>query len=229
MNVLGIETATSVCAVAVCRNSTIPAFQEQDVPNTHSERLLPMVDGVLKQSEIIVSELDAVAVSIGPGSFTGLRIGLSVAKGLVFSTKSKLVCVSTLEALAYMAAEDGLASTARILSVLDARRDRVYCQLFERDGAGVKPSCEMRLMPVAELAGEVGDAPLTLIGTGTQAIVNAAVVLEVGKKWHSVPKESNRSSARPVALLGATQLSKGYIEDVASAEPTYIMDFFENR
>ncbi len=227
MNVLGIETATTVCGVAVWRDHGIAASEEHNVPNTHAERLLPAIDRVLKQAGLRASQLDAVAVSIGPGSFTGLRIGLSVAKGLVFSSSAKLVSVSTLEALAYRVVNLGI--DVKVLAALDARRDRVYGQLFECHGSEITPAGEIRLTPVAEFAGECGGEKLMLVGNGAHVLMNAARVLDVGTQWNIVPDEINRASATTVAFLGARQCAQGLVDDVSSAEPAYLMDFFEKR
>src|SRR5512142_395937 len=138
MMLLGIETATTVCAAAVVRDGELLAEELVDERNVHAERLMGMIDAAFRRSGTTLEQMAGLAVSIGPGSFTGLRIGLSVAKGLVYASGKPLLPVPTLQALAQKAA--GAPGTAdgeeSILPVLDARRGDVYCALYRRtDGA----------------------------------------------------------------------------------------------
>jgi tRNA threonylcarbamoyladenosine biosynthesis protein TsaB len=122
MNVLGIETATGVCGAALAVNGVIAAVEEIDRQKIHAEKLVSLVTAVLRAGGITPRDLDGIAVSIGPGSFTGLRIGLSAAKGLAYATGVPLLAVPTLEALANRAERDGiLPSEGWLCAALDAR------------------------------------------------------------------------------------------------------------
>ena len=111
MIVLGIETATAVCAVALVDDDVVRAERRYEIPQAHSEKLMECVDDCLKSAGLALSSIDGIAISIGPGSFTGLRIGLSVAKGLAFATDKPVVGVPTLEALAVTTRAEGCCGT----------------------------------------------------------------------------------------------------------------------
>lgn len=126
--ILSIETSTSICSVAVHREGDLVSFAELNEPGAHAERLMLLVEQVLEQSRIGFADLDAIAVSEGPGSYTGLRIGVSTAKGLAFGLDKPLIGVNTLQALASaIPLEEGDLA----IPVLDARRMEVYREVFD--------------------------------------------------------------------------------------------------
>ena len=139
--ILCIETATSICSVALCNDDTILSFRETSVGFSHAEKLTVFISEVLNEASIKLNNLDAVAVSSGPGSYTGLRIGVSVAKGLCFAADIPLIGISTLEAMTVGALthinptkEDSL-----FCPMIDARRMEVYCALFNSKLKGIQP------------------------------------------------------------------------------------------
>jgi tRNA threonylcarbamoyladenosine biosynthesis protein TsaB len=225
MRVLGIETATSVCGAAVWENGSLAALEEVDAMRVHAERLLPLIDAALRTAGRTPASLDAIAVSIGPGSFTGLRIGLSVAKGLVLATGVSLVAVPTLEALASRSSRarraDGL-----VLAVLDARRDEVYCQLFEASGGSVTPVWEPRDLAVDRLVEELGDRRVLITGDGRSKLMARAAGAAV--RLEEADAGSASCSAADVARLGEALAVAGVTEDPALLEPRYIKEFFLN-
>jgi len=151
---LAIETATDVCAVALLASPTsrfdgdrVVATRQTDVPRAHAARLAPMIAEVLGDAGIAARDLDTVAVSVGPGSFTGLRIGIGTATGLALATGAALVPVPTLDALALAARAAGV--TGPLLAVVPSRRGEVFV-----GGDGAPP----RAVGVDRLGDEVGDA-----------------------------------------------------------------------
>lgn len=225
MTVLGIETATSVCGAAVWDGGGLAALEEVDEQRVHAERLLPLVDAALRKAGRAVSSLDAIAVSIGPGSFTGLRIGLSIAKGLVLASGVPLVAVPTLEALASRAARARKAH-GFILAALDARRDEVYCQLFEAAGEGIVPLWEPRDLAVDRAAAELGDRRVLVTGNGRAKLMAHAAGRAV--RIEEVDAATGSCSAADIARMGGTLLAAGATEDPALLEPRYIKEFFLN-
>ena len=222
MKVLGIETATSVCAAAVVSDSRVTAERSIDSRNVHAEKLLSLIDAALGDAALTCHELDSVAVSIGPGSFTGLRIGLSVAKGLAYATSKPLVAVPTLEALA-MNLVDTASAGPFILTALDARRDEVYCQLFRLENRELAPEWDARDMTVSELFEELDGKSVVVVGDGSKKVLSHA---GSGDRIASVTEELSRCSARTVALLGHALLAEGKTVDPAQLEPRYIKEFF---
>ena len=155
MRILGIETATRAASVAVIFNGKIVAENLRESPQSFSETLMPQVEEVIKVAGAF-ENLDAVAVSIGPGSFTGLRIGLATAKALAYAWGIKIIGVPTLQALAYNF------PASKVLPMIDAQKNRAYCQLFDRK----LPLSEPEVKPIDEAISEAGrlDGEIFLCG-----------------------------------------------------------------
>ena len=229
MTVLGIETATSVCGAAVVSGGTVQAAHAVEGSHIHAERLMAIIDRSLVQAGVVLRDLDAIAVSIGPGSFTGLRIGLSAAKGLALAAGKPVVPVPTLEAIARQAVRAGAADPPRrILPVLDARRDEVYCQIFETAGASVRALDEERDMTVAGLVDTLGDRPVLVTGEAAHR-VEAELRRRGGRVGAGVafaPPDAARCEAAVVALIGEELAARGAAADLNDLEPRYIKEFF---
>ncbi len=139
--ILCIETATGICSVALCDGNTILASRETSVGYSHAEKLTVFISEVLNEAGVTLSSLDAVAVSSGPGSYTGLRIGVSVAKGLCFAADKPLISISTLEAMTIGALThiNPTKDDSLFCPMIDARRMEVYCALFDSQLKGIQP------------------------------------------------------------------------------------------
>jgi tRNA threonylcarbamoyladenosine biosynthesis protein TsaB len=222
VNVLGIETATTVCGAALVRDGNIVRESLLDAGRVHAEKLMGQIETVLGPDGMV--SLSGVAVSIGPGSFTGLRIGVSVAKGIAFAGSLPLAAVPTLEALALHAAEaDHMDAGTRLLAALDARRDEVYCQLFEVTESGPVPLWDARDMTLGALMEEMHGSPARVTGEGAAKVLSwpgAPAALRM------VPGDASRCSAGSVARLGEKLLLAGKADDLSALEPRYIKDFF---
>lgn len=170
MKILALDSSAAVASVALCEDdSLISEFSLCD-QNKHSETLLPMLESMLKLAGIELSDIDLFAVTNGPGSFTGIRIGISLIKGLAFGSGKPCIGVPTLEALAYnLSGEDGL-----ICPVMDARRGQVYNALFEmKDGIPAR-LCEDRLILAQDLCNELNrcSQAIYLVGDGYDMAAN---------------------------------------------------------
>ncbi|MDE3058610.1 MAG: tRNA (adenosine(37)-N6)-threonylcarbamoyltransferase complex dimerization subunit type 1 TsaB, partial [Bacteroidota bacterium] len=130
MTILAIETATDICSAALVRDRAVLAHRSLSEKNIHSEKLLPMIDEILKESALRLHDVDAVAVSIGPGSFTGLRIGLSAAKGLAMGAGISLVPVPTLDALALETLHRIPKEDAVVCPLIEAKRDEAFFSFY---------------------------------------------------------------------------------------------------
>ncbi|MFQ5900157.1 MAG: tRNA (adenosine(37)-N6)-threonylcarbamoyltransferase complex dimerization subunit type 1 TsaB [Thermodesulfobacteriota bacterium] len=133
MNVLGIDVSTSSGSVAILKDEGLIAEQTLNVKKTHSETILPSIKGILEESGLDFVDIDFFAVTIGPGSFTGLRVGLSTVKGLGWTLNKPVIGVSTLLALTCNARDSSL----RVCPVMNARKNEVYTALFRVDGAKI--------------------------------------------------------------------------------------------
>ncbi len=215
VRVLGIETSTSVCSVALVDAARVVAECTLDLGVHHSERLLPMVARLLEETGSELADLDGIAVGAGPGSFTGLRIGMGTAKGLCVGLGVPLVAVSTLEGLALNA----VAGTP-VCATLDARRGDVYAGVYRFDGRGRETLVPDRACPVADLI-PLLPRPIVFVGSGTGTYREEILrVLEGAARFVEGPQ--NRPQAASVALLGASTLEDGVQDDVREAEPNYV-------
>ena len=127
--ILSIESSTDFCSVAVSDETTVVAHKEISQPRSHASMLAPIIDEVIKEAGITIKELSAVAVSEGPGSYTGLRVGLSTAKGICFGAKIPLIAINT---LAILAQQGKCEQCDLIVPMIDARRMEVYAALYDR-------------------------------------------------------------------------------------------------
>ena len=197
MLMLSIESSAKAASVALCRDGELIAQSFQRSGLTHSRTLLPMAEDLLKNTDTPKSALESVAVACGPGSFTGVRIGVATAKGLCWGLNISAVGVSTLEAMAHLApCADGTV----ICPVMDARRDQVYNALFENADRGTRRLCPDRALSAAELAGELKalGRPVWVLGDGWQVCIDA--LKKAGVPYVLAPEVIRWQNAWGVAL-----------------------------
>lgn len=222
MKLLGIETATLVCGTAIVEDGVVLAEEFIERKNAHAENIMARVNGVFRSSGVRLSELDAIAVSIGPGSFTGLRIGLSVAKGLCYSADKPLVAVSTLYALARRALQSGKVATRYLLPAIDARRDEVYAQLFRVNDNLLESGWAQQDVSIAELAYRLNGLPVSVTGDARGKIV----ANERMRMLNVVPDEFALCRGGIIAIVGEEMARRGEIVDPMPAEPLYLKAFY---
>lgn len=225
MFVLGIETATRVAGAAVVKDDRLVSERFVHNRKTHSQHLLPMIQQVLADADITPRELGGIAVSGGPGSFTGLRIGMAAAKSMAQVLRIPIAGVSTLEALALnVAGVEGL-----ICPILDARKQEVYtCFYKSRDGVPV-PVSEPRAVSLPELQNMLSavNEQVTLLGDGVP-VYGAEILRAAGEKLGMAGKISLAgqinlfSRAAGVAELGSRLIKAGRVGDPLMLQPVYI-------
>ena len=167
MRILALETSAKAVSAAVTEDGALLASAFQCSGLTHSRTLMPIVEHILKNTDLKLSDMDAIAVAVGPGSFTGVRIGVATVKGLALGTDRPCVGVSTLEAMAWGARSLG----GSLCCVMDARAGQVYNALFEVDGLTPRRLCDDRALKMTELS-EIGEAPYFLVGDGANLCYN---------------------------------------------------------
>lgn len=215
---LAIESATSWLSVAVLRGETLLAEASPEDTGPHAERILPRVDAVLEEAGCRVSDLDAFAVSIGPGSFTSLRVGLATVKGLAFGSSRPIVAVPTLEALAFGTLACG--SALPRVPILDARRGEAYAAVFDVEGGLLAQRVADGLFSPAELAVVLPERSL-LVGEGAAVFgdeLRAVAGVEVPA---SLGPEDLAPRAESVARLALLRLRAGEVAAPLLA-PRYI-------
>ncbi len=223
MKVLAVETSTMLGGVAVIDDSAgLVAEVRLNVKSTHSERLMTEIDHVLKQSGLEISEIDVFAVSIGPGSFTGLRIGLSTVKGFSFATGKPIVAVPTLEALAWSLPY----CRYPVCTLLDARKKEVYAALFLWEGKGFVRIIDEVSININKLLEKIGanDTPgenVLFIGEG--ALLYKEIIKEAMREKAILPSpEKMVPSPANVASMGMQKALRGEFSEPVSLIPFYI-------
>ncbi|MCW8107190.1 tRNA (adenosine(37)-N6)-threonylcarbamoyltransferase complex dimerization subunit type 1 TsaB [Alteromonas ponticola] len=166
MNILAIDTATEACSVALHTEKNVIARFEL-CPQQHSQRLLPMVDEVLKEAAISLLDLDALAFGRGPGSFTGVRIATGMVQGLAFGANLPVAGISTLAAMAQQGFEQTDAETCAC--AIDARMGEVYFAIYQRNAEGMNELVKEQVCPPAEAAHLLKGRKFIPVGTGWQA------------------------------------------------------------
>ena len=222
--ILAIETGTDICSVGIAKDGELLSLRESDEGRDHARKVGVFVDELLRETDIAPDELDAVAVGKGPGSYTGLRIGVSFAKGLCYGLQKPLVAVGSLDALAEVTREDYEAgilavddwSNALLCPMVDARRMEVYAQVFDSTGAAQSEVAAEVVDSGSFAAFRASGRPFVIFGSGAR---KCADLLPDARLVEVTP------SARGLARLAQRALDEGRTEDVAYFEPFYLKDF----
>jgi tRNA threonylcarbamoyladenosine biosynthesis protein TsaB len=213
--ILNIETATTNCSVALSKEGKTIFFKEDyDKNYSHAERLHVYIDAVLNEAGIALSDLSAVAISKGPGSYTGLRIGVSAAKGLCYALDKPLISVSTLEALVHqVSCKEGV-----IVSMLDARRMEVYSAVFDCNYKRIRQT-KAQILDEHAFSEYLEKGKVYFIGNGVEK------TKELINHPNAVFIENKLPSANEMGYLAYKKFKTNDFEDVAYFEPYYLKDF----
>ena len=218
MKILALETSAKAVSAAVSENGKILCSGYQDTGLTHSRTLMPIVEHILKNTGLTVADMDAIAVAAGPGSFTGIRIGVAAAKGLAFAADKPAVGVSTLAAMARNVAFcDGL-----VVCAMDARRQQVYNALFQAKDGQLTRLTPDRAISLEELAAELENdlRPKTVVGDGARLCF--AHLTEAGISCRLAPAHLVMQNAMSVALEAEAMAAEGNLVSAQALEPVYL-------
>ena len=214
---LSLETSTQQCSVALHTHGELVAYQQLGLDKSHANKLTVMVQDTMRQAELVMSDIDAIAVSQGPGSYTGLRIGVGTAKGLAYTLEKPLIGVSTLEAMATQA-NTGYVGDCLLCPMIDARRMEVYTATFDK--------VRRRLTK---------DHPLILEEKSFEQTLSEQDMLFFGngaKKFQELMSHSNayflenlHPAAWAVGNVAIEKYAKSEFEDIAYFEPEYLKAF----
>jgi tRNA threonylcarbamoyladenosine biosynthesis protein TsaB len=216
MKVLGIETATRTGGVSVVSEEGVIAEYTLNIEVTHSERLMATVDTVLKGTGLSLADLDGFSVSVGPGSFTGLRIGIATVKGLAFTTGKPVVSVPTLKALAWNVP----LAAYPVCPLLDARKKEVYAALYRYENGTLLPVMEEQTIALQALAGMTAERTL-FTGEGAHLFRDDIMKL-FGDRALFAPLSAMVPSAASVAEIGLQMLKNGERTPPDDLTPVYI-------
>ena len=223
--ILSIETGTDVCSVALANDGELMALRESDEGRDHAKKVAIFVDELLKETGVQPSDLDAIAVGKGPGSYTGLRIGVSFAKGMCYALNIPLIAVGSLDALTEVAREDFEAGildiedadwvSAHLTPMVDARRMEVYTQIFDTHGIA-KTDVSAEVITAESFADWRTNGKFVIFGNGAQKcceLLPDAIYVSV------------TPSARGIVALAEQAFNNSQFEDIAYFEPFYLKDF----
>lgn len=222
MIILGIETASTVCSVGVVDEAKILGEVSLHVPFLHAEWIFPRIKQLLLDIGIQPKDLGGIAVSIGPGSFTGLRVGLSAAKGMAYSLQCPLAAVQTFDALAYQST----GNYHKIWGVLPSIRGEIFACLYKNHENTIIRDGENRLYVLEEFVASLVPGSLVI------GIVPSSLNEIIKKHFHSsitVYSWEGLFRGSIIALLGARQISQGEIADIKNVEPMYLRSFPDKR
>ncbi len=218
MRILALETSAKSVSCAVAEDGAVLAHSFQCTGLTHSRTLLPMVDAMLQNAELPLDSMDLFAVSAGPGSFTGLRIGVSALKGLAWAQGKPCVGVSTLYAMAQNLAH----ADAMLICAMDARRNQVYNALFEAKNGSLTRLCDDRAVGLAELASELRGDTCQKIVLGDGAVLTHGYLSENGIPCTLAPAALRYQNAVGVALAAAEAAARGDTTDAQGLAISYL-------
>lgn len=219
MLLLAIESSGLVASIAILSEDKLIGEYTTNFKKTHSQTLLPMMDEVVRMTGISLDALDAIVISGGPGSFTGLRIGAATAKGLGLALNKPLINVPTVDALAY-----NLYGTERIICpLMDARRQQVYTGLYTFEGDAFKVLSPQKAVGIDEIAEEINalGRPVVFLGDGVS--VNKDYLTEhIKVSYGFAPEHLNAQRAGALAALGKKYYASGCMESADAHVPEYL-------
>lgn len=215
--ILSLETSAKVCSVAIHDQGKLVTTKEIHIEQSHASKLAVLMDEVIRESKIGLSQLSAVAVSSGPGSYTGLRIGTSTGKGLCFALDIPLISIGSLELLAYQMSRQN-SSNAYLCPMIDARRMEVYCEVFD-SSLKVVQSIEAKVIEPSSFADLLEQNEIIFFGDGSDKCKDQ--IMHPNAKFMSGIYAAASEMGQPVYQ----KYQKQQVEDLTNFEPHYLKEF----
>ncbi len=218
MTILGLDSSAGAASVAVCDQTGVLGEFFINTKLTHSQTLMPMVQSLLENMQLSLAQIDAFAVACGPGSFTGLRIGIAAVKGMAMASGKPCAAVSTLHALAYnLRGVEGI-----VCAAMDARCEQVYTALYRAQGGKLSRITEDSALAVSELASQLQQfaEPIFLVGDGASLCYNKLSCEIAGLRL--APEHLVFQRASSVCALAAEQVLTGNTQSAAALAPAYL-------
>jgi len=220
MKILGMDTSTLMTTVAITDDQKLLGEYSLSVDMSHSEMLVPMIKSTLDGLKIDIDDIDLYTISIGPGSFTGLRIALSTAKGFAIAKNKPIIGVSTLEALAY-----NICSESYIVPMIDARRDRVFSGIYKWNGNILNIVKQDDALDISEYFKYLNENYDKLFVNGNGSIAYRGLIEEIlGDKAIFAPFNLNSIRASSICEIAYERFKNGLIDDVDNLKPVYLRE-----
>lgn len=219
MRILALDSSGLVASVAIASEEALLAEYTINYKRTHSQTLLPMLDEIIRMADLDLSDIDAIAVSAGPGSFTGLRIGSATAKGLGLALDKPIIPIPTVDGLAY-----NLYGTDKMVCpIMDARRDQVYTGLYEFIDDRLNVISPQKAVSIDELVEEINQIGRETIFLGDGVPIHRERIENKMKNdYEFAPIHMNRQRAGAIAALGLQYYRLGQVESADQHQPVYL-------
>lgn len=219
MKLLAIDSSGLVASVAIVTEEAMLAEYTVNYKKTHSQTLLPMLDEIIKMIDMDLSEIDAIAVAAGPGSFTGLRIGSATAKGLGLTLNKPIIAVPTVDALAY-----NLFGTSKIICpMMDARRNQVYTGLYQFEEKEFQTVKQQVALSIEDIISEINQLGREVIFLGDGVPVYKDIIVEkTTVNYEIAPIHLNRQRAGAIGALGIIYFQRNELQTASQHEPVYL-------
>lgn len=218
MTILAIDSSAKAVSVCIANEEKIIGEFFINTSLTHSQTLMPMTEQLLKNTEMTIDDVDAIAVNAGPGSFTGVRIGVAAAKGLAFPKNLPCVSVSTLESMAY----NLLGTDCVVCAVMDARCSQVYNAMFRIKGETVERLTDDRALSLSDLLLEFKQTDERILIVGDGAEITYDFLKNEASNAVLAPKNRRTQTASSVALAAFQKLFEGKTQTAAELMPIYL-------
>lgn len=219
MRVLGIDTSGLVASVAILTDDILTGEYTTNYKKTHSQTLLPMLNELMNRLEMDINNVDAIAVAAGPGSFTGLRIGSSTAKGLGLALNKPIISVPTLEGLAYNLCD----TQGLICPIMDAKRNQVYTGIYEVMNAKLETIMPQAAISIDELIAQINkyQRKVIFLGDGVE-VYKEQIIQKVDAPFQFAPAHLAKQRAGTIAALGKLYYEQGRYESASDHTPVYL-------
>ena len=223
--ILNIETATTVCSVSLAKEGELISFKEYNGEYSHAENLTLFIENILQQAQVSLSDINAVSVSKGPGSYTGLRIGVSTAKGLCYALNKPLIAIDTLKHLSLSVSNSKLQVSGSVLfcPMIDARRMEVYCAVYDTKNNCIKAT-SAEIIDENSFSDLLKDNVIYFFGDGAAKCKN---ILSQNK--NAVFIDNIFPTAKEMITLSEQAFNNERFEDIAYFEPFYLKDFVAGK
>ena len=215
--ILCIETATPVCSVALFENNTLIGLCEIKDGNVHASALTGLIKQCMDESAVSLNQLEGIAVSKGPGSYTGLRVGVATAKGLCYTLKKPLIAIGTLKSLAHVFRLKNPGYTGLICPMIDARRMEVYTAVYDQSLEEISP-VEARIIDSSSYAEMLSSSRIAFLGSGAEKCKETI-------KSDNAFFFNTMCSAKGMGIFAYEKLRTGQFEELAYFEPDYLKEF----
>lgn len=224
MKILSIDTSSKICSVSILEDNNVIVEKNIDDSLTHSQKLMPMVDDILKEQNMKLADFGLFACSVGPGSFTGVRIGVSTVKAFCDVTNVPVTAVSSLEGLAYNTLNSKLSNTEDIVcSLIDAKNDNVYCGIFKNEShkfIQLEDLCAKNINEVLDILVKYSSSPILFVGDG--AVYHKDLILEKFSNSLFVEDELNKQTSVSIGKAGFDKYNKEIYGDSNLLSPLYL-------